>query len=59
VEVDSELEFPAWSEMRDRPAKVSIATAYALCEHYLVYFPEAVRNRAKQRVAKDIVPFEL
>jgi hypothetical protein len=54
----ADLEFPDWSGMDDSTKRVSVETAFRLCEEYYRWFPASRRAR-KARSEKCTVEFSL
>lgn len=54
-----ELQLPDWSGMDDTPLSLSPAAAFALCEQYARWFPEAAQRCRENRPAPVAVEFVL
>lgn len=55
----AELELPDWSDMKPSPGRLSVDTAFELCEKYARWFVKAHRNRTRVPRKKCVVEFTL
>jgi hypothetical protein len=55
----ADLQFPDWSGMDDSAPRVTADAAFALCEQYPKWFPEATRQYLQRRPEKCEVEFVL
>lgn len=54
-----DLEFPDWSGMDDRAARISPDAAFQLCEQYPAWFAEVAAKWQDQRPEKCLIEFVL
>lgn len=55
----AELELPDWSGMEPSSGRLSVDTAFELCEKYGYWFAKAHRNRNRVQRKKCVVEFTL